>query len=170
MSQHYMEANPHADHGHARASSATVAAQGAAPGSTREQTRARVVREARAVATRSTHDGKVRSFAVALWCSLLLTVAGVGFLFYSAGPEGALPLLLGGASLVLAAALFRWARASLIESFESELRKEGMSDGAVHFRARDLFDAMWVASQEPPHGAQEAADPRERLLDKYPLA
>lgn len=170
MSQHYMEANSLAERGHARVSSRASAVTAAVPASVRVHTPARVSRGRRATAVASAHDSKVRRFSVALWCSLLLTVAGVGLLFNSAGPDDALPLLLGGASIVVAAALLRWARATLIASFECELQKQGTSDGAVHFRARDLFDALWVSPKAPPSGTPEKGDPRERLLDKVPLA
>ncbi len=110
-----------------------------------------------------------RRFVIALWSSVLLFVAGLGLVYHSGAPDGELLFLLGGGSLVFAAALFRLARSRLLAHLEREARKEGLSEGAAQQRACAMFERVMVSPQTPLL-PRENEGPMERLLDKYPLA
>jgi hypothetical protein len=110
-----------------------------------------------------------RRFAIALWCSVLLFVAGVGLVYHGSAPDRALLFSLGVGSLVCAGALFRFARSKLLTHLEREAKKEGLIAEAAQQRAHAVFERV-VVSPQTPLPARESGDAMERLLDKYPLA
>lgn len=111
-----------------------------------------------------------RRFVYVLWSSVLLFVAGLALLYRSAPVDGEAWFLLGGTCMIGAAALFRLSRASLIARFESEGRSQGLSDGAAHVRAHELFDQMLVSTHGHAPLPAESGDKQERVLEKLPLA
>lgn len=109
-------------------------------------------------------------FTYALWSCVLLFVAGCALLYRAPAVDGELWFLLGGACVIGAAALFRLSRAGLIARFESESRQQGLSEGAAHMRAHELFDQMLVSTQKYAPLPPESGDANERVLEKLPLA
>ena len=168
MSRIYVEASSSADHGHAQASHTKAAREV----SSRDMERKHAESSAQAATTSrsSPHDSKVRSFASALWFSLLLAVTGAGLLYRGAGPEGALHFVLGGGSIVIAAALIRSARARMIASFESAGLKEHLSGGVARHRAEELFGEILLPPRNIPNAPPREEGELERLVDRYPLA